>query len=483
MADGGGVALNLALHERQTTAFQSPATEILYGGAAGGGKSHLMRIAAIVWCASIPELQVYLFRRHFGDLEKNHIQGPSSFLALLAPWIAAGLVKYNISKHEFTFWNGAQIHLCHCQHEKDVIQYQGAEFHVLLVDELTHFTPTIYRFLRSRVRMVGVDLPPQYAGMFPRILAGANPGGVGHNWVRAAWVAMLKPFECVRMPREEGGLLRQYIPAKLADNPTMAANDPDYAARLAGLGNAALVKAMLDGDWNIVAGGALDDVWSDRLILPRFAVPASWPVDRSFDWGSSKPFSVLWWAEADGTEVVLPNGRKFAPPPRSLILLHEWYGASGPNEGLKMPSAEIARGIKKREAALCAGKWVVATPRPGPADNAISAVSQPGTPTIAKEMEGEGIRWTESDKASGTRKIGLDLIRTRMAEASKDRPEKPALYVMDHCVQAIAHWPVLPRDKDNPDDVDTEAEDHDYDALRYRALKARSTARVEPLRI
>lgn len=483
MADGGAIALNLALHEKQTAAFLSPATEILYGGAAGGGKSMMMRVAAIVWCAAIPGLQVYLFRRHFADLNKNHIQGPTSFLALLAPWIKAKRVKYNQSEHQFTFWNGAQITLCHCQYETDLIKYQGAEIHLLLIDELTHFTSTIYNFLRGRVRVVGITLPPQYAGQFPKIIAGANPGGIGHNWVRAAWVARLKPLEIQRMPKEDGGMLRQYIPARLADNPTLTEQDPGYADRLSGLGSAALVKAMLDGDWNIVSGGALDDVWSPHLILPRFAIPASWSLDRSFDWGSSKPFSVLWWAEADGTEVHLPNGRKFAPPPRSLILLHEWYGASGPNEGLKMPAPQIARGIKTREADLVAGKWVAATPRPGPADNSISDVSQPGTPTIAKEMESEGIRWTESDKAPGTRKIGLELIRVRMAESAKERPEKPALYVMDHCINAIAHWPVLPRDKDKPDDVDTESEDHDYDSMRYRVLKARSSARVEQLRI
>lgn len=480
MADGGA-ALDLLLHERQTDAFLSPATEILYGGAAGGGKSHLMRVLAIMLCAEVAGLQVYLFRRHFADLYKNHLEGAGSFIVLLGDWIRAGFVK--IVENEIRFWNGSKIHLCHCQHEKDKIKYQGAEIHVLLMDELTHFSETIYRFLRGRLRLGGLKVPPKYANKLPLVLAGSNPGGVGHNWVKRSWIDLAPPMAITQMPKGEGGMRRQYVPAKLADNPTMAENDPDYADRLEGLDNLALVKAMLDGDWNIVSGGALDDVWSPRVILPRFRIPASWTVDRSFDWGSSKPFSVLWWAEADGTEALLPDGTRWAPPRGSLVALHEWYGAKGANEGLKMPGAKIAAGILERETDLRTGGWIVAVPKAGPADNAISNVSQPGTPTIADEMAKAGVRWTESDKAPGTRKIGLDLIRARLAEAGKDIPEKPALYIMDHCRNLIAHLPVLPRDEKNPDDVDSDAEDHDYDATRYRVLAVRRSVKTQPLGI
>jgi hypothetical protein len=481
VADGGSLALDLSLHERQSDAFLSPATEILYGGAAGGGKSFLMRVLAITVCAEVPGLQVYLFRRLFSDLYKNHMEGAGSFPELLAPWIAAGWAK--IVDGEIRFWNGAKIHLCHCQHEKDKFKYQGAEIHVLLVDELTHFSESIYRYLRGRARLGGLKVPAKYADKLPMVVCGSNPGGVGHNWVKRAWIDAAKPMEAWRTPKTEGGMVRQYIPAKLADNPTMAENDPAYEDRLHGLGNPALVKAMLDGDWNIVAGGALDDVWSPRVVVPRFRIPASWRVDRSFDWGSSKPFSVIWWAEADGTEAALPDGTRWAPPRGTLIALAEWYGAKGANEGLKMPSGEIAAGILAREADLLAGGWVTGKPKPGPADNAISAVSQPGTPTIADEMARAGVRWTESDKAPGTRKIGLDLIRARLTEAGKDAPEAPALYIMEHCRNLIAHLPVLPRDETNPDDVDSDAEDHDYDATRYRVLAQRRSVKTQPLGI
>ncbi|MFZ9311870.1 MAG: terminase large subunit domain-containing protein, partial [Arenimonas sp.] len=137
-------AIDLRLHPRQSQAFTSTATEILYGGAAGGGKSHLMRVAAIAWCVAIPGLQVYLFRRTYPELVANHLDGAGAFPALLAPWIATKWVSMNLSNLEIQFGNGSKIHLCHCQHEKDRFKYQGAEIHALLMDELTHFTPTIY---------------------------------------------------------------------------------------------------------------------------------------------------------------------------------------------------------------------------------------------------------------------------------------------------------------------------------------------------
>ncbi|MDC9826564.1 terminase family protein, partial [Devosia sp. ZB163] len=282
-------ALRIALHPKQWVAFLSPATEILYGGAAGGGKSHLMRQAAISWCAEIPGLQVYLFRRIREDLIKNHMEGPSGFRSLLAGWVECGFVT--IVEDEIRFWNGSKIYLCHCKDEKDRFKYQGAEIHVLLIDELTHFTEVIYRFLRNRVRMTGITVPDRYNGMFPRIMCGANPGGVGHQFVKITFIDPAKPLEIYRAANDEGGMLRQYIPARLEDNPTLAEEDPLYEARLHGLGSEALVRAMRYGDWDVV-DGAFFDCWSERLhVIEPFAIPDDWAKFRSGDWGSARPFS------------------------------------------------------------------------------------------------------------------------------------------------------------------------------------------------
>jgi len=472
------VEIDLTLHPQQSRAFQSQATEILYGGAAGGGKSHLMRAVAILLCSEVKGLQVYLFRRLSDDLYKNHMEGAGGFYALLAPWFEAKLVRFNGSKNYLEFWNGSKIWLSHCQYEKDVQKYQGPEIHVLLIDELTHFSEKIYRFLRNRVRLGDLNIPEKYRGKLPLILCGSNPGGVGHQWVKRTFVDYASPMQIKRTDKPEGGMLRQYIPAKLDDNPSLTKNDPGYIDRLEGLGNPALVKAMKDGDWNIVAGGALDDVWSPRLLLPRFQIPTSWTVDRSFDWGSSHPFSVGWWAQTDGTEVETEDG-VICPPKGSLIQIAEWYGTKGigTNEGLKLSSEEIAKGIKSKDEQLRESGWINGKVNPGPADNQIRNVVDNAVPTIEKKMRTNGVSWTSSDKSPGSRVIGLELLRTRMKEAHKDHPEDPAIYFMEHCRASISTLPTLPRDEKKTEDVDTKAEDHVYDMVRYRVLAGAKAAK------
>ena len=462
------------LHPKQQLAFRSSATETLFGGAAGPGKSHFLRYLAVFCAFAVPGIQIYLFRRTSPDLEKNHIQGPTGFPAVLANYIAAGIVKYNQQKGMFTFPGGGRIFLCHCQYEKDLANYQGAEIHLLLIDELTHFTETMYRYLRGRVRLGGWrPRNGKYKKIFPKIMCGSNPGGIGHNWVKGTFVTYQPWYEIKRTPKKDGGMLRQYIPAKLEDNPTMNLNDPDYANRLSGLGSAALVKAMLDGDWDIVAGGAFDDVWElAKHTLQPFDVPKNWRIDRSFDWGSSHPFSVGWWAKANGEEVKLKDGTRRSFYPGTLIRIAEWYGWDGTaDHGCKMLAKDIAKGIVKREND---GLLKNLNVKPGPADNSIFDVEN-GV-CIAKDMETEKVRWTRSNKNPGSRINGLELVRGLLSAATKHPQESPGMYVFNNCNDGfIRTIPVLPRSPINSDDIDTKSEDHAWDEVRYRAL---DTARI-----
>ena len=279
--------VRLKLHPRQGDAFLSPATELLYGGAAGGGKSFLMRAAAVSWAYDVPGLPVYFFRRNFPDLEKNHLYGPTGLLNLLSPHMKEGSVKYNASKHMFTFWNGSVIYLCHLDNPKALYQYQGAEMGALLLDELTQFLAMEYRYLRARVRLgtLADKIPEMWRGRFPRILTSANPGGVGHQWVKQDFIDNCNPMDVRQMPKEEGGMIRQYIPARLSDNPTM---EQDYSSKLMGLGSPEMVRAWLDGDWDIVAGAAFEKLSRETHMVRPFKIPQHWTKKWYRDWETDR---------------------------------------------------------------------------------------------------------------------------------------------------------------------------------------------------
>lgn len=458
MADG----LQLPLQKKQRAAFNSTAGEILYGGAAGGGKSHLMRVCAIVWCCLVPGLQVYLFRRISDDLKRNHVLGPNGFLAMLAGMVNARLCV--ITEDEVRFANGSRIHLCHCKDEKDIYKYQGAEIHVLLIDELTHFLESMYRFLRNRVRMTGLTVPPQLKGLFPRILCGANPGNVGHPWVKRTFIDNRLPLEIRQEADEEGGMTRQYIPARVDDNPKLLESDPGYISRLKGLGSKALVSAMLNGDWDVIEG-AFFDCWSnDKHLVRPFEVPKHWLRFRSMDWGSAKPFSVGWWAVVSDT-VILENGHVLMRG--DLVRYREWYGCvpGKPDTGLKMTAEAVGAGIAEREAGDTIAYGVL--------DPACFAEN--GGPSIAEGLyKGSGgkVIFRPADNtrvASRGAMSGWDQMRTRLkGECTEDGLViRPALVCFSTCLDSIRTIPALQHDSARPEDLDTAMEDHAADEWRY----------------
>ena len=470
------------LHDKQCVAFETVATEVLFGGAAGGGKSHLMRVAAIVWCASIAGLQVYLFRRVRDDLIKNHVEGPKGFRALLAPWTHANWCR--LSGNEIRFWNGSRIYLCHCQDERDIYKYQGAEMHVLLIDELTHFTETMYRFLRNRVRMVGIkdNLTGDQVGKFPRVLCGANPGNIGHLWVKRTFVDGVEPL-AIRHATGDGGMLRQYIPARLEDNPSMARDDPGYEARLEGLGSKSLVAAMRWGDWDVIEG-AFFDCWDVRRhVLPPFPIPDDWTRFRSGDWGSASPFSIGWWAVVTDSHSV-PNsaGGMVTLPRGAIIRYREDYGASGPGKGLKLTAEQVAARIIERERHDPKLQTGVLDPNTWSAD---------GGPAIAERinLQLSAARMVSFRKADNARVArggshdrggpmgGWDQMRSRMIGDDTT----PMIFCFSTCVDSIRTIPTLQHDPMRAEDLDTSQEDHCADEWRY-ACMSRPWARPLPER-
>jgi hypothetical protein len=454
--------INLNLHHKLEIALDTDATEVLYGGAAGGGKSHLMRVAAILWCAAIPGLQVYLFRRIRDDLVKNHMEGPKGFRSILGPWVLSGLVR--IVDDEIRFWNGAKIYLCHCKDEKDIYKYQGAEIHVLVIDELTHFTDTMYRFLRNRVRMVGINVPANWAGRFPRILAGANPGNVGHLFVKATFIEGADTYDIRHMPPEEGGMKRQFIPALLEDNPSMSADDPGYEARLHGLGSKQLVQAMRYGNWDVVEG-AFFDCWDPRRHVVRpFEVPKHWLRFMSGDWGSAKPFSFGWWSVATETVSVENDvGQSLTIPRGCMVRYREWYGKSAPNVGLKLDNGAIGAGLAARETTDESVTYRVLDPACFASNGGKSIAQQitDGSPANRKLhfREADNTRVAKSGAAAG-----WSQMRTRLIG---DGDGNPMIVTFSTCHDSIRTIPALQHDKSRPEDIDTDLEDHGGDDWRY----------------
>lgn len=457
--------LNLHLHEKQGVAYDSPATEILYGGAAGGGKSYMMRIAAILWCTMVPGLQVYLFRRIREDLVKNHMEGPKGFHTLLAGWVQLGWVR--IVEDEIEFWNGAKIYLCHCKDEKDRFKYLGAEIHVLLIDELTTFTEVIYRFLRNRVRAVGLNLPPALKDMFPRILCGSNPGNIGHLWVKRAFVDP-GPLRIRQMDDGEGGMLRQYIPAVLEDNPSMAREDPGYERRLQGLGSAALVKAMRYGDWNVIEGAFFDCWETHKHVIEPFDVPAEWARNCSGDWGSASPFSFGWWGIVPDL-FKTPSGMWL--PRGCLVRYREWYGVQRnedgtvkENKGIKLHAEKVGEGLRDIESKM---------PKMGRRVLDPSAFKEDGGPSIAERIyrgSGNVIKFMRADNArvAGRGAMGgWDQMRSRLVGDDEGRP---LIVCFDTCTDSIRTIPALQHDSDKPEDLDTTGEDHAGDDWRYECM-------------
>ena len=233
-----------------------------------------------------------MFRRTFPELEKNHIlpsltQFPSAFCT------------YKKGDKRWEFYNNSMLHFCHCQYEQDVFQYQGAEIHLLLIDELTTFTEFIYDYLRSRVRCT-LEIPDSYKHKIPGIECSSNPGGIGHNFVKQRWVDYAPPMEVKKAPPREGGMTRQYIPGLLKDNHILMRTDPEYIHRLDALPEP-YRTAYKDGNWDIFLGQAFNfskeyHVLKEPIPIPRYA-----PIYMTYDWGYGAPFSIgWWWVDADG---------------------------------------------------------------------------------------------------------------------------------------------------------------------------------------
>lgn len=430
-----------------------PAWECLLHGTRGGGKSDalLMDFAQDVGVGFGPAWRGVLFRKTYKQLA-DLVARSRKWFPLIFPQ-----AKFNESDLIWKFPEGEQLLLRYLSKPADYDEYHGWELPWLGYDELTtHATPDAYEKMKMCSRS-------SFKGMPRRIRAATNPLGVGHNWVKRYFI---KPAPSGVLFGEPGRR-RCHLVSSLEENPALMLNDPDYIKKLNEIRDPNLRKAWRFGSWDVVSGGMFDDLWNaDVHVIPHFRVPKNWRVTRAFDWGSSAPFSVGWWAKSNGEEVEV-GGVKRRFPRDSMLRIAEWYGSNGePNQGLRMIAPEIARGILERE------KFLGVPVRPGPADNAIYDIVN-GT-SIADQMAVVGVTFTRSDKSKGSRVSGWEKIRTMLANAlpgnNGEPPERAGMYIMENCASFKDLFPIMPRDEKNPEDVDSSCEDHIGDETRYQIL-------------
>lgn len=399
--------------------------------------------------------------------------------------------KASKSDYRWVWPTGEELLFRQVKKESDYWNYHGQEFPFIGWNELSKYpTPALYEAMMScnRSSFIAAEHGPGLKEIPLVVFSTTNPYGAGHNWVKARFIDAAKPGEVIRVttnvfdPRTQARRdvikTQTRIFGSYKENRYLSA---EYIVELESISDENKRRAWLWGDWDIVAGGALDDVWNEKkLILPRFSIPRSWRIDRSLDWGSTHPFSVGWWAEASSEPAII-NGAKVQLEPGSIVRLHEWYGTKklGSNQGLRMPATDVASGIVKIERQLAELGWIKTNVHPGPADTQIRASPHSDEKTIAEKMEEKGISWYDSDKSQGSRLNGLELLRDRMQASISGKGM--GIYFMDHCIASKKLLPTLPRDEDNPDDVDSDAEDHLYDDVRYRVLHKSHAVEIEPL--
>jgi len=301
--------------------------------------------------------------------------------------------------------------------------------------------------------------------MFPRIMYCSNPGGVGHDYFKTQFVDHGE--KSWRAPPSDGGMSRMYVPARLADNYTLTRADPGYADRLRGLGDSALVDAMLSGDWDIMMKGMFSDVWAPKFqVIHPFSVPKKWKIDRAHDWGSSAPGGNLYFAESNGEKFADVYGVERTVPRGSLFVIGELYFANEKREGLKLFPDEQARRMRQYENERFPTHHI----RPGPADASIWTTDQSSDSINDKFVEG-GIIFTKSDKSPGSRVHGWQLIRQMLRATIDNSSDQKHLYITTDCPHLIRTMPMMQRDDKKIEDIDTKLEDHLCDILRYRILK------------
>jgi len=456
----------------QEAFLRCPIFEALLAGNRGGGKTDtlLMDFAQHVGRGYGAEWNGILFRRTFPELDDVISKSLKWFHQI---WPNA---EYNKQAKTWTWKTGETLKFRHISRPNEYWSYHGHAYPWIGFEELTTwpnsecYTP-LFSLCRSSHMQVA---------KLARVRATTNPYGPGHNWVKKRFGLPIEAGRVVGpiirdtrtdIREDERDKPRVAIRSSLAENKIMLLAQPNYVQTLrAAARNDAELAAWIEGSWDITSGGMFDDIWDEKIhVIPDIPIvelrKSGWLLNRAYDHGQSKPFSVGWWAESNG-EPIEVGGRRIGEVRGDLILFSEYYGCTGEeDEGLNLPAREIARQIKEREKEMGLRGRI----KRGPADSSIFARVD-GMKTVAGDMRKEGIYWDSVDKSPGSRKQGWQQLRTRLKGAIPEKGEReyPGIFICECCRDWRRTVPCLPRDDKDLDDVNTKVEDHAGDMTRYR---------------
>ncbi len=425
----------------QTNFLAASEREVLYGGAAGGGKSYAMLADPLRYMGH-PQFSGLLLRHTTEELRELIWKSQEMY-----PKIYPG-IKWSERKMQWVTPQGGRLWFSYLDRDEDVLRYQGLAFSWVGFDELTQWaTPFSWNYMRSRLRSTAPDLP-----IYMR--ATTNPGGPGHAWVKkmfidpsppgkAFWATDVETGEVLKYPSGHGRageplFKRRFIPAMLSDNPYLS-EQGDYETMLLSLPEHQR-KQLLEGNWDVAEGAAFSEFNRKVHVVESFQVPKNWIRFRSCDYGYGSFSAVLWFAVS---------------PDEQLIVYRELYVS-------KVLAKDLARMVLDLESND-------GTIRYGVLDSSCWHKRGDTGPSLAEQMIGEGCRWKPSDRSAGSRVAGKNELHRRLQV--DDFTEEPRLIIMENCTNLIAQLPILPLDKNNPEDIDTKINfDHLYDALRYGVM-------------
>ena len=430
-------------NDKQKLFFSSKHKYTAYGGARGGGKSWAMRNKFVLLALNYSGIQILLLRRTYPELQENHIKQMRAMLN--------GIAHYHTQEKAFLFPNGSRIKMGYCKREDDVLQFQGQAYEVIGLEESTHFTEFQFQALTESNRYSG----SMKQAFSPRMYFTCNPGGVGHSWVKRLFVDR-------NYTGKENADNYLFIPAQVYDNDVLMREDPDYVAALEALPEKRR-RAMLYGDWSAVEGAFFDEFVNEPSgyltrkythVIEPFDIPLHWNIYRSYDHGFSRPFSMGYWA---------------VDPAGTIYRIAEYYGCTGTaNEGLRLPPPKIFEKVKEFERSHphLKDRKIIG----GVADPSIWNGSS--GKSVAEHAAEHGIYFTRGDNA---RVAGWMEVRTRLAF---DANGKPSMYIFNNCKATIRTLPMMMYGTNDPEDLDTDLEDHICDEIRYfcmsRPMKPRN---------